>query len=118
MRDKKINLFVLILVLIIFSRLNYLRKIYESTSSDIPTESVMTASRTAYCPYFGELYYDNIQPKYRTDEKYLSHYLTHGTVNQIMDFRSGIYFNIILNRTLITPLFWPSNSNKYSYIYG
>lgn len=52
------------------------------------------------CPKFADKIAKN--PKYvLSDDKFIAHILTHGPNNQIKDFRSGIYFALKLNRTLV-----------------
>ena len=53
------------------------------------------------CPIWEENFLQQ-NPKYRMrDDVFIAHALTHGPNNQIKDFRSGIYFAIKLNRTLL-----------------
>ena len=53
------------------------------------------------CPIWEEKISEE-KPKYIMRKDYfIAHQLTHGPNNQIKDFRSGIYFAIKLNRTLL-----------------
>ena len=78
-----------------------------------PTEAIMTK---ASCPDFDDLVYNDTfgtAPLYPLDkDRRLGHFLTHGTNNQMVDFRSGIYFNIVMNRSLVPSLFYRRGVNE------
>ena len=76
-------------------------------------EKRTTIAPSTLCPNFDDYEYMQNPIYSLSEDQRLSHFLTHGTNNQIVDFRSGLYFNIIMNRSLAPPLFFRRGVNDF-----
>ena len=79
-----------------------------SAQSETGLGTKLRIASESSCPDFGENFSKSPEaPKYQLDEnRLISHFVSNGPNNQIVDFRSGLFWAIKLNITTTLPLFY------------
>ncbi|CAG5080149.1 Oidioi.mRNA.OKI2018_I69.PAR.g9487.t1.cds [Oikopleura dioica] len=74
---------------------------------DLPESDERKIPSRKPCPDFGTNFTKNLHPKYKLDEnRIVSHFVSNGPNNQIVDFRQGLFWAIKLNISSTLPLFY------------